>query len=437
MRELPTDDTPPMSRTVDVTFKSLLGHGSYGRVYECTLEGNETPMAAKVIPIKNYGQPDLLEASIMTIYDHPSLAKAHLIHAGESRMFIIQKKATLDMARLCRKQVPSELMLHSWCLGLVQAVACLHNERIIHCDIKGANVLHFPDNRIALTDFTLATLADRDTDFFKHMICTVTHRPPEVIAGQFWSFSVDIWSLGCTFYEMATGELLIPYQGKKVPSGLPSMDRKRKINEKTLAAITLWSQRRGQKSALSAVVADRDVEQVSPSERFLSLPADFQSLVMWMLSYDPSERPTVFQILNHPYFGGVPMAPYIINSTPVGTVSPAEVVQIERNAARYQLEANVVAKAKEIYSRCTHMREAGSLPLALACMWIASKLIRGVPIVDVELPLHQMVELERLICKHLNYRLHVASRNVVKIVEKTAKRAPVRGPSYGMVTLRG
>ncbi len=378
-------------------------------------------MAAKIIPMKNYGQPDLLEASIMCSYEHPSLTRAKYVHTERGKMYIIQELATDNVARYIKNQVPTELVLHSWCLALAQAVACLHNERIIHCDIKGANALRYHDNRVSLADFTLATLASHNDEYFKHMICTVSHRPPEVMAGEYWTFSVDIWSLGITFYEISTGELLVPYQGRNISNKLRTDLRKQQINERALAAITLWAQSRGDAKALRFNTKIRDVIQVELSPHFLQLKKEFQELVLWMLTFDPEKRPTITEVLAHPYFNTT-MAPYTIVSTPTSEVPADEVRMLERIASKYNLPSNVLQKTKELYSRCTKMKEARSFALVQACIWVAYKVMTGVHLEGIELQLHQIVELERLVCRHLGYRLHVASTPSSTCVDAPIKR---------------
>jgi len=50
-------------------------------------------------------------------------------------------------------------LLRKWSYGLVQGLACLHRQKIIHADVKANNVLLFGDQTVKLGDFTLAVRA--------------------------------------------------------------------------------------------------------------------------------------------------------------------------------------------------------------------------------------------------------------------------------------
>ena len=90
----------------------------------------------------------------------------------------------------------------------LRAVAHLHGIGLAHTDLKLENILHVPDGRadaVAIIDFGGATWEE---DVGSSVVCTRQYRPPEVTLGIGWGREVDLWSLGCIFAELWTGELL-------------------------------------------------------------------------------------------------------------------------------------------------------------------------------------------------------------------------------------
>ncbi|KAB2607097.1 mitogen-activated protein kinase kinase kinase A-like [Pyrus ussuriensis x Pyrus communis] len=93
-----------------------------------------------------------------------------------------------------------------WCV--VAALRDVHSKGIVHCDVKGKNVLVGPAiNQAKLADFGSAIILSEDT-------CTARITPrgsplwmaPEVINGKYQGPESDVWSLGCTVIEMVTGK---------------------------------------------------------------------------------------------------------------------------------------------------------------------------------------------------------------------------------------
>lgn len=198
----------------DVT-STMLGHGSYGDVYLARDEYQKS-YAVKCCEITNTGISNILEATIMGSFSHPCLNNALHIQASAKKLYIIQDLAESDLAKHTRRvrgnHQPSLAELRQWCFCLSQAVAVLHSRGVIHADIKASNVLLYADGAIRLSDFTLATKKWRKGEKFTKNVCTCTHRPLECLLKQEWDEALDIWSLGCTFYEIAYGVLLFPYQ---------------------------------------------------------------------------------------------------------------------------------------------------------------------------------------------------------------------------------
>lgn len=90
-------------------------------------------------------------------------------------------------------------------------MAEVHARRIIHRDIKPMNLLLSEAGVLKIADFGLArgmSLPDRT---YTEEVATLYYRAPEVILMQRYSTEMDIWSIGCVFYEMVTGKCL--FQG--------------------------------------------------------------------------------------------------------------------------------------------------------------------------------------------------------------------------------
>ena len=92
---------------------------------------------------------------------------------------------------------------------ILEGLAFLHSNKIIHMDIKAANILVSSEGKVKLSDFGCSA----NLDFMKnHKEIVDTIRgslpwmAPEVINEMAYSLKSDIWSLGCTIIEMATNK---------------------------------------------------------------------------------------------------------------------------------------------------------------------------------------------------------------------------------------
>ncbi|XP_012789956.1 mitogen-activated protein kinase kinase kinase 19 isoform X5 [Sorex araneus] len=164
-----------------------------------------------------------------------------------------------------------EMVFCKYTKQILQGVAYLHENCVVHRDIKGNNVMLMPTGIIKLIDFGCARrlawagLNGTHSDMLKSMHGTPYWMAPEVINESGYGRKSDIWSIGCTVFEMATG---------KPP--LASMDRM---------------------AAMFYIGAHRGLMPPLP-EHFSEDAADF---VHVCLTRDQHERPSAVQLLKHSF----------------------------------------------------------------------------------------------------------------------------------------
>ncbi|XP_030342165.1 mitogen-activated protein kinase kinase kinase 19 isoform X2 [Strigops habroptila] len=167
-----------------------------------------------------------------------------------------------------------EIVLCKYTKQILQGVAYLHDNCVVHRDIKGNNVMLMPNGIVKLIDFGCArrlawvSLSGTQSEMLKSVHGTPYWMAPEVINESGYGRKSDIWSIGCTVFEMATG---------KPP--LASMDR--------IAAMFYIGAHRGLMPSLP--------------DRFSGTAVDF---VHACLTRDQHERPSALQLLDHPFVKG-------------------------------------------------------------------------------------------------------------------------------------
>ncbi|KAK1418182.1 hypothetical protein QVD17_27324 [Tagetes erecta] len=101
-------------------------------------------------------------------------------------------------ARRCTRLHESEIS--SYTRQIIQGLEYIHAYGIVHCDIKGANLL-VGKNNVKIADFGCAKWANESVP----VRGTPMFMAPEVARGEEQGFAADIWALGCVVIEMATG----------------------------------------------------------------------------------------------------------------------------------------------------------------------------------------------------------------------------------------
>ncbi|NXM00787.1 M3K19 kinase, partial [Tyrannus savana] len=261
----------------------VLGKGAYGTVY-CGLTSQGQLIAVKQVVLdtsdqlttekeyqKFHEEVDLLKTLkhvnivtyLGTCLEHNILSIFMEFVPGGSISSVISRFGPLPEVVLCR-----------YTRQILQGVAYLHANRVVHRDIKGSNVLLMPSGTVKLIDFGCARRLARPgpggprSETLRSVRGTPFWMAPEVISGAGHGRKSDIWSVGCTVFEMATG---------KPP--LASM---------------------GRVAAMFYIGAHRGLMPSLP-QGFSGAAVDF---VHACLTRDQHERPSALQLLDHPFVKG-------------------------------------------------------------------------------------------------------------------------------------
>lgn len=196
--------------------KSFIGSGSYGEVWLAFDQQTEVEVAVKIyIEMDSQGLSDFKKEFQVSF----NLNHTNLLHANFLEVSKDDKRAYLVMP-FCPKGSMSkyigdiqESMLWEFIHDVASGLAYLHGQTppIIHQDIKPDNILIARNGEFVITDFGISQQA-RSTlrRSSKHLSSagSVAYMGPERFSKQYNSVKAsDIWSLGVTIYELASGEL--------------------------------------------------------------------------------------------------------------------------------------------------------------------------------------------------------------------------------------
>ncbi|KAF1890810.1 hypothetical protein Lal_00043108 [Lupinus albus] len=196
---------------------NLLGRGSTASVYRA-----ESRRHGKVFAVKSaefqYSEFLKKEKEILSILICPQIVSYQgfdvTFENGAHYYNLFMEYAplgTLSDAVRNRKGI-EEAVVRSYTRQILEGLNYLHANGIVHCDVKGQNVL-LTDQGAKIADFGCAK---RIGELAAPVAGTPAFMAPEVARGEEQGFPADVWALGCTVLEMITGKP--PWQGVSDPA---------------------------------------------------------------------------------------------------------------------------------------------------------------------------------------------------------------------------
>lgn len=378
-----------MSKSITFSVGEKLGEGGYGKVFKCTSsEMSDKQLAVKVIKLNSSGVGCVLEASIMMTYTHPNINSSLVTTYTSGYIYIIQEEAKCDLCKIIETVTPTRDLLLNYYHQIIEGVCVLHKEGLIHCDIKPSNILVYDDGLLKLTDFTLSVLNIDNIKYERVTGGTLCFCAPEILSGNLWDMSVDIWSLGCTFYQMATKVQLVPKQQQE------------DCVKRTYESILEWKFYLQEIDEFNPTVT---YNPIRVSIVYNEIDLDIREFIDSMLLYDPDIRPNIHAIRNSLLFYGMYKESCLINSPSVRSVSVGRKIEHYINSLTSNIR--VIDMSKELCSRIQSKLKLDLVKIE-TCVWISTKIITGYVPKKLKAPLDYIIKEEIIILTTLGFRVH-------------------------------
>mmetsp|Transcript_104410 Transcript_104410/g.336676 ORF Transcript_104410/g.336676 Transcript_104410/m.336676 type:complete len:364 (-) Transcript_104410:159-1250(-) len=208
-------------RADDFTIGRLLGEGSLSTVHVAVERATGKRFALKVFDRKvlrsNRKDADVaMEEHCLRRANHPGVVKLHAcFRDGEAAYLALELCPGGELWALARGSGCPERLARHYLAQLLEALAYLRDAGIVHRDLKAENVLLSAENRAKLVDFGSAKdlanphVKGAGTVSFKRVlednVGTPNFMAPEVIRNKCSDFRSDVWSLGCTVFQVLSG----------------------------------------------------------------------------------------------------------------------------------------------------------------------------------------------------------------------------------------
>jgi cyclin-dependent kinase len=277
-----------------------VGEGTYGIVYKSRDKLTGEILALKKIRLEqeDEGIPStaIREIALLKQLQHSNIVRLWDVVHTEKKLTLVFEYMEHDLKKYldsCGEEGLEPLRCKSFLYQLCQGIHYCHKNRVLHRDLKPQNLLINKHGQLKLADFGLARAFGIPVRSFTHEVVTLWYRAPDVLLGsKNYSTSVDMWSVGCIFFEMVTGRPMFPGVGDK--------DELVKIFQMLgTPSLREWPG----VTKLPKYTADFPVYEAQDIKTlFPVFEEEGIDLLLRFLQFDPDSRIAAGDSLKHPYF---------------------------------------------------------------------------------------------------------------------------------------
>ncbi|XP_062226006.1 cyclin-dependent kinase G-2-like [Phragmites australis] len=302
-------------RSVD-EFEQLnkINEGTYGVVYRAEDKKTGEIVALKKVKMEKeregFPLTSLREINIILSFHHPSIVDVKEVVVGSSldSIFMVMEYMEHDLKGVMEtmKQPYTQSEVKCLMLQLLEGVKYLHDNWVLHRDLKTSNLLLNNRGELKICDFGLSRQYGSPLKPYTQLVVTLWYRAPELLLKtKEYSTAIDMWSVGCIMAELLAKEPLF--------NGKSELEQLHKIFT-TLGTPDemIWpgyAKLPGVKANFVKQPCNRLRDKfpaVSFSGRPILSEAGFD-LLNGLLTYDPDKRISADDALKHKWFSEVPL----------------------------------------------------------------------------------------------------------------------------------
>lgn len=251
-----------------------LGRGSCGAVSLMVRNADRFACAIKHIDLDTLSEKEKentqKEVEVMSRIVHPNVVCYFESFIEDGSLHIVMEYADGGTLQRQWKKAQeanvhfSEEQILYWTAQITSALKYVHGQKIMHRDLKLANIMLTKQNVVKIADFGLARVLGSNTQFANTTCGTPYYLSPEVCLEKPYDLKSDSWALGCIVYELAM--LKRPFDAKNLPS-------------------------------IVMKICHGDPKSVSSAYSI-----ELRSLIACLLEKKPHERPSMDEITRMPFF---------------------------------------------------------------------------------------------------------------------------------------
>ncbi|ETW05198.1 CMGC/CDKL protein kinase, variant 1 [Aphanomyces invadans] len=276
--------------------EKVIGEGTYGIVYKAIEKSTKDAVAIKKFKFLTDDLLSKRELQACSMLNHPNIVAFRYSFRGDGCLHLVFDYAPSTLSKVIAKSKNGMRLAHvrSIAFQLCKAIHCCHENKIIHRDIKPDNILLDDMGHVKLCDFGVARTIQFDGEALSDYVATRWYRPPEQeLRLTNYSYSADMWSVGCVVCEMLLGrplfngenqldqiKLIQDVLGPLPPSLLSRLPKGVALGTKATLSPT---------TSLSQVLAN-------------SCPPEAIDFVMRTVALDARKRMTAAECLEHSFF---------------------------------------------------------------------------------------------------------------------------------------